>query len=141
MSPTDTIPPLSLHLGLFETPKYWAGYYPIWEYPLEYSLEPSSESEAISITMPFTSVSGYEYVHLSLQETEGGQHYLWQNVSAPDSELHRNFRATSIDTLQDTDGDGVSDFNESLMQTNAVDASSKPGNSTLDVMVLSLIHI
>ena len=136
MSPTDTIPPLSLHLGLFETPKYWAGYYPIWEYPLEYSLEPSSESEAISITMPFTSVSGYEYVHLSLQETEGGQHYLWQNVSAPGSELHRNFRVTSIDTLQDTDGDGVSDFNESLMQTNAVDASRKPGNSTLDVMVL-----
>ena len=135
-SPTDTVPPLSVHLGLFATQEYWAGYYRLWEYPLEYSLEPYEESEAVSITMPFGTITDYEYVHLSLKGTDDAQHYLWQNVSAPIPVQHRDFQVNSIDTLKDTDSDGVSDFNESLMQTNPGDAASRPDSSILDVMVL-----
>lgn len=42
----------------------------------------------------------------------------------------------SADTLTDTDGDGVSDFNETLAGTNPNSNTSTPGNSTIDVLAL-----
>ena len=44
--------------------------------------------------------------------------------------------ALSLDHFTDTDGDGVSDRNEGLAQTNPNDRDSKPGTVTLDVMAL-----
>ena len=44
--------------------------------------------------------------------------------------------ALSLDHFTDTDGDGVSDRNEGLAQTNPNDKDSKPGRVTLDVMAL-----
>ena len=44
--------------------------------------------------------------------------------------------ALSLDHFTDADGDGVSDRNEGLAQTNPNDKDSKPGRVTLDVMAL-----
>ena len=43
---------------------------------------------------------------------------------------------TSIDFLTDTDKDGVSDYNERLMDTKPDDPDDKPGTVTLDIMAL-----
>ena len=131
---TDT---LTLRLGQYATDEFWgAGYISVGSYELDLALGPSEESPAQTITMPFTAREDYEYVHLSIRSEDGWPIYLWQNVSAPVPVQHRDFLVNSIDTLKDTDEDGVSDFNESLMEKNPADASSKPGTSVLDVMVL-----
>ena len=43
---------------------------------------------------------------------------------------------TSIDYLTDTDKDGVTDYNERLMNTKPDDANDKPGTVTLDIMAV-----
>jgi hypothetical protein len=128
---------LTVRLGQFSTPAFWRSeYITVEDYALEYTLGPSEESTAVSITMPFTPRSDREYLHLWVWSSEDNQVYLWQNVSSPTGFQYRDFLINSIDMLEDSDGDGVSDVNESLMQTNPQNASSKPGASVLDVMVL-----
>ena len=136
-SSSETTDSLTVRLGQHSTSAFWGtNYYTVGDQALEYSLGPSEESAAVSITMPFTPRSDWEYLHLSVRSSEDNRVYLWQNVSSPVGVEYRDFLVNSIDMLEDSDGDGVSDINEALMQTNPQSASSKPGASVLDVMVL-----
>ena len=51
-------------------------------------------------------------------------------------ELNSPFQVNELDFLEDTDGDGVGDINERLEGTDPTDASSVPGDSTIDVLAL-----
>ena len=47
-----------------------------------------------------------------------------------------SYRVNELDLLEDTDGDGVGDFNERLEGTDPLDSASRPGDSTIDVLAL-----
>ena len=82
-------------------------------------------------------VAGERTLELVLEELEGDD---WEEqdralMEAPVNPAAR-FRVDDLDYLKDTDGDGVADANERLRRTDAEDAGSTPGRSTIDVVVL-----
>ena len=138
-SQSETTDNLIVRLGSFPTEAFLGqsySYYLETDHELSLALGPSEESAAQTILMAYAPIQEDEYVYLMVMSADDDSLYLWQNVSAPVPFQHRDFLVDSIDTLKDTDADGVSDFNESLMETNPTDASSKPGTSVLDVMAL-----
>ena len=138
-SQSETTDNLIIRLGSFPTEALLGqsySYYLETDHELSLALGPSEESAAQTILMAYAPIQEDEYVYLMVMSADDDSLYLWQNVSAPAPFQHRDFLVNSIDTLKDTDADGVSDFNESLMETNPTDASSKPGTSVLDVMAL-----
>jgi len=108
---------------------------------LEVTLAPGERTNAASLTFPYTNPNspGFDYIHISiLDNSQAFPILLWQAVIAPpgDPIMARSFALNSVDTLTDSDMDGVSDFNENLQGTNPQDNSSTPGTSTIDLLIL-----
>ena len=63
---------------------------------------------------------------------------LWETLEARGGNVIPTypFKANSFDFLTDSDGDGVSDYNENLLKTDAEDPLSQPETIMLDVMAL-----
>ncbi|MBV1905031.1 MAG: hypothetical protein KUG75_03060 [Pseudomonadales bacterium] len=131
---------LSLEVGIFESPEFFEQSRIIGALgELGYSLPPKTASSASSIVLDYLDPGspGFEYIHLSIQDSS--QNFpilLWQTVLAPSGTqiVNRNFSLTSVDTLTDTDLDGVSDFNEDLANTDSGNAADTPGLSNIDVL-------
>jgi len=139
-SSTLTTGNLELRLGHFDAPEFFGQtFFTAAEFDLAVSLDPFAANSEVSVTVPFTDTSaeGFDYLHLSILDLSQIFPVLaWQTVAAPGDILARSFLLESVDTLSDTDSDGVSDFNEALMQTDPTDDLDAPGRSTIDVMVL-----
>lgn len=81
--------------------------------------------------------SGTYYITAQLFSKDG------ENISTDDQirmveqvDLSSEYTVQGIDLLADADGDGVGDFNESLEGTDANSASSLPGKSTIDLLIV-----
>ena len=131
---------LQIRLGHFDSPEFFGqSFFPAAEHDLGYTLSPSEIRAAANVTVPFTptSAAGFDYLHLWISDPDQAFPVLaWQPVRAPNGLPTRAFSLVSVDTLLDTDLDGISDFNEDLMQTDPGNPSDFPGSSTIDVMVL-----
>ena len=73
----------------------------------------------------------YMTVHLVANNTVVDQIHMQEQVT-----LSGGFATSAVDLLQDSDGDGVADYNETLAGTDLNDANSTPGASTIDVMAI-----
>jgi hypothetical protein len=78
----------------------------------------------------------YPFTSLYVRSEEGIE--VWQTIEARNGNTipTHSFYAESIDFLEDGDGDGVGDYNETLEGTDADNAESKPDTVILDVMAL-----
>ena len=77
-----------------------------------------------------------EEVRLILQEQRGPNWVILDDVRMEfPVDLSAAFSVGDLDYLKDTDDDGVADPNERLMGTEPDDPESKPGDSTIDVLV------
>ena len=98
-----------------------------------------SQLAATTIVTNFTEESreGFDYFVLTISEEVSGSILLYQTVRVNIGEISQRAISTSgIEVLEDDDGDGVSNFNERLRGTDLADAESKPGESSLDVIVI-----
>ena len=79
---------------------------------------------------------------LSLDEKHGNywEKQDWVELTSQDMDTSQatdaSFYASDVDTLKDSDDDGVSDFNEALEGTDPEDDASTPGTTTIDVLAL-----
>ena len=90
-----------------------------------------------SATDPGTDeVPDEEEVRLILQEQRGTNWVILDDVRMEyPADLSAAFSVGDLDYLKDTDDDGVADPNERLMGTDPDDPESKPGDSTIDILV------
>lgn len=128
-----------IQIGHFRSETYWSStrVIALTDKQLGLDIPAFSSIENIEIQGDYTQPASHRpFTHLAL--IRDGDTQLWQTIAARDGyEIPtRNLSVSSIDFLADTDNDLVSDYNESLMDTDPNDASSTPGELTLDVMVL-----
>ena len=103
---------------------------------LNVDLAPGEETGSSDITLTIDPDHGHDYVQLVLQ---GSYRLLaYQTLAVPDDEeLPTRAVATGdASLLVDSDGDGVGDVNERLMDTDPDDPGSAPGKSTIDVLAM-----
>ena len=100
-------------------------------------LEPGEEIASAAVTLTLSSSENQDYLQLQIRNADGDI-LAYETVDVPEDESLpvREIATFDADILVDTDGDGVSDVNERLMSTDADDAESKPGDSTIDVLAL-----
>ena len=100
-------------------------------------LQPGGKIAAAKVTLAVDSSESHEYLQLQIRDGDG-EVLAYETVQVPqDESLPVLSIATSdADMLLDTDKDGVSDVNERLMGTDPAAASSKPGDSTVDILAL-----
>ncbi len=81
--------------------------------------------------------TGSRTIELVLEEQVGDEWRRQDGVRmASPVVLTETFEVGALDYLQDTDGDGVGDLNERAEGTDAEDAESTPGASTIDLLSL-----
>ncbi|MDZ7781817.1 MAG: zinc-dependent metalloprotease family protein [Halioglobus sp.] len=79
----------------------------------------------------------FDWFHVVILDADSDIILLWQTFKIRgDSVSLRNFQLDELDTLLDTDGDGFSDFNESLVGIDPNDAAVKPGTTAVDALFL-----
>ena len=78
----------------------------------------------------------HPFTHFFIESTSGYE--IVETIKARKGNVISTFpfTANSIDFLADSDGEGVSDYNENLFNTDPNDAGSKPGTVVIDVMAL-----
>ncbi|MFT4797911.1 MAG: hypothetical protein ACI9W1_001335 [Candidatus Azotimanducaceae bacterium] len=98
-------------------------------------LGPKSQTTQSQITTSFSEESnaGFDYFHLRIKD--GSDSLVFQTVRFDAGAIAiRSFSTSSVEILDDTDGDGVSNFNERLVGTSVTDPNSKPAGSTIDAI-------
>ena len=98
------------------------------------SLGPKQQTSTTSFTTSFSEASdaGFDYFHLRIRD---GSTKVFQTVRFDAGAIAtRTFNNSAIEVLDDSDGDGVSNFNERLEGTNPENAGSKPTASTIDAI-------
>ena len=106
---------------------------------LNTQLPAKSQLTVTTIVTNFTEESreGFDYFVLTISEEVSGSVLVYQTVRVNTGEIPQRAISTSgIEVLEDDDGDGVSNFNERFRGTDLADAESKPGESSLDVIVI-----
>ena len=103
---------------------------------LNLDLAPGEASESAEITLTLAPDHGHHYIQLILQSSF--RLLAYQTLTVPeDEELPAQSVATGdASLLVDSDGDGVGDVNERLMDTDPDDPGSTPGKSTIDVLAM-----
>ncbi len=132
---------LVVTLGHYETAEVFGqSFFSAAELELGVGVGPFESITASETTVPISPAGeGFDYMHLTVKDPSlAFPVLLWQTVQTPDGVplTFREFSVTSVDTLTDTDTDGVSDFNEGLSGSDPADSDSVPGQSTIDVMAL-----
>jgi hypothetical protein len=102
---------------------------------LELQLGPKSQTTQSQFPTSFSEQSneGFDYFHLLIRA--GADVLVFQTVRFDSGTIaSRSISTSGIEILEDTDGDGVSNFNERVAGTNLSDPNSKPGGSTIDAI-------
>ena len=102
------------------------------------SLAPRTQTTATTINTSFTEQSdaGFDFFHLRVKDDSTGGTLAFRTVRSDAGAISsRSFTLQSIELLEDTDGDGVSNYNERLLGTDVASASSKPADPVVDVLV------
>ena len=136
-NPTGGKPANGLKLALLahSSAAVTGGVTQVAERSLNSDLAPGKHVNARTVVVPYEEFPDLEY--LSVQIVDGdGRLLLRQVVAVPEGEdlPSREFSTGDADMLLDSDGDGVGDVNERLMETDPDDASSTPPDSTVDVL-------
>ena len=78
----------------------------------------------------------HPFTHFFIESTSGFE--IVETIEAREGNVRPTypFTASSIDFLVDSDDDGVSDFNEDLLNTDPTDTANKPSTVIIDVMAL-----
>ena len=101
------------------------------------NLQPGDQIDASTVTFALDSADTSQYLELQLAEASG-RRLAYEIVSVPDGETlpSRTISTNDASLLVDTDGDGVGDVNERLMETDPADKESTPGEPTIDVLAM-----
>lgn len=98
-------------------------------------LPPRSLLGAQTVTAPFSDGGSGNFYHLRVKDAEGTLAY--QTVLNSTGTLPtRTLDTTNIRVLDDTDGDGVKDYSETLLGTDPTDSASKPTSNIIDTLVI-----
>jgi hypothetical protein len=90
---------------------------------------------AQTVTAAFSDESSGNFFHLRVKDSVGTLAY--QTVLNTSGALPtRSLDTTNIRVLDDTDGDGVKDYSETLVGTNPSDSASKPTSNIIDTLVI-----
>ena len=127
-------------------PTLYTNYHLVYQEDLGEDIAPgeSVENVAISGDRLGTPPAGFDYYHVAIVKAPppGGNAtgwqtlYVWQTAEA-DGVPRREFSLPGLDTLTDTDGDGVSDFNEARFpDADPRDPTKRPPASTVKLLVL-----
>ena len=104
---------------------------------LELSLAPKTQSTAGTVTTAFSEQPNDGFDFFLLRVRDAAQNALvFRTVRVDNGSIAtRSFTLPAIEILEDTDGDGVSNYNERLLGTSVTDANSKPADPVVDVLV------
>lgn len=105
---------------------------------LSSSLSPKTQTTSTSITTTFTEQdnAGFDFFHLRIVDTGSGDAVIFRTVRSDAGAIStRSFTLPAIEVLEDSDGDGVSNFNERLLGSSPTNSNETPGNPVIDVLV------
>jgi len=130
----------TVNIGHFTSGEFWGQ--SSWfgaKFDVMLAIPGMSSIDNVAITGEYTAPTlDSPFTHIWLRAGTGNSIVVWQTIETRNGEPmpSRNLSATSIDFIADSDGDGVSDYNESVAGTDPFDNESLTDNLTLDVMVL-----
>ena len=140
---------LMVRIYATQEPTLYAPYRLVYQQALPDEIAPGSSIREITVSgvRLATSPPGFDYHHVAIVKapaegvdpTSWQTLYVWQTaqVDGVPSFARRGFSLTGIEVLSDSDGDGVSDFNEArFADANPHDATSKPPPSTIKLLIL-----
>ena len=141
---------LTLRVRATQDPIGYSRGYSFLIHDLDLEIEPGSAVEGVMVDEEAWLIppAGYEYLHVMLTNTpEGGttdntwqSPLVWQAVPPKDGAQWnpRQFELENLDVLLDSDGDGVSDFNERRFAfADPNDPSVKPPASAIRLLMLT----
>jgi hypothetical protein len=102
---------------------------------LALQLGPKSQTTQSQITTSFSEGSspGFDYFHLRIRDSDDT--LVFQTVRFDAGTIaSRSFSTSAVEVLDDTDSDGVSNFNERLAGTSPTDPNARPSGSTIDAI-------
>tara|TARA_B110000503_G_scaffold23318_1_gene36394 strand:+ start:2593 stop:4896 length:2304 start_codon:yes stop_codon:yes gene_type:complete len=127
-----------VRVGHFRSGEFWGQPYREGaNFPVNLILPAMSSIDNVEITGEYTEpTSGYPFTQFYLNAVGGV--VVWQTIQARNGEPlpSRNLSAKSIDFVTDSDEDGVSDYNESIVGTDPFDPAARTDSLTVDVMAL-----
>jgi hypothetical protein len=131
-SPTGT---LEVQIRRTATDEFFGSFFPVGSESLGTSLaaQGSIAAQQLVMSLSLGGTSG-DYFHLTVVDTGTDQSLAWELVQGPGSSA-RMLNLTGIEMLTDNDNDGVGNYNERFVGTDPDNAGSKPGASTVDVVV------
>lgn len=147
---TATAEGLTLRVRATDGPTVFAAGYTLLVQDLDQSIAPGASLDGLTLEGPplRTPPEGFGYLHVILTKTPAGaannpdwqQPLVWQTLP-PQQDApwgRREFTLDSVDVLADSDGDGVSDFNERrFADADPEDAASKPPESVIRLLMLA----
>jgi hypothetical protein len=129
----------TVNIGHFASGEFWGQ--PVQtgaKFDVTLAVPGMSSNANVAITGEYSEAPlDFPYTHIWLA-TADNRIVVWRTIETRNGEQmpSRNLSATSIDFIADSDGDGVSDFNESVAGTDPFDNESRTAKLTLDVMAL-----
>ena len=140
---------LTLRVRATSVPTVFSTGYTIFVRDLNEEIEPGSSVGGLVIDGAPLQIppDGFVYLHVILTKTPGGAAndptwrppLVWQTLPSQEEAQwnQRHFSLESLDLLTDSDGDGVSDFNERrFAYADPADATSEPPESTIRLLML-----
>ena len=134
-SPSVGVGGLTLQLRQTAAPDIFGSAFVVGNASIPGSIAPLGSVGAQQITLNLSSAQG-RFVHLILRDAFGTLLAYETLIDSAASLASRDFFATSVELLTDSDTDGVSDFNERFSGTDPQSAGSVPGPSVVDLLVL-----
>ena len=141
---------LTLRVRATPDPTVFSGGYTVFVQDLTEEIEPASAADGLAVKGEPLLIppDGFEYLHVILTKTPASSAdvtdwqlpLVWQTLPPNDQAPWnpRRFSLESLDTLTDSDGDGVSDFNENRFAfADPDDPSVKPPASTIRLLMLT----
>lgn len=133
-SPTMSVADLRIQFRQSDAADIFSSAFVIGSTDLSGSIGPGSSLPEQELNLNLNLAQG-RFIHLLL--TSGSTGLVYETVVDTNGSIApRELVANSIELLADSDADGISDFNERFSGTDPQSAASRPGTSTIDLLVL-----